>query len=215
MTTRILIADDHKIISESLVPILNTQQGIKVIGVVTNGREAVEKTLQQKPDIVIMDISMPVLNGIEATREIIAKQPDARIIILSMHDDRRYIIGALEAGASGYLTKGCSLKELLAAIAAVKEHKKYFSPDIHSILNSGVYGSETSPASSSSLTVREREVLQQLAEGQSIKEIAFLLNLSIKTVHTHRASIMNKLKIKNTASLIKYAIQEGITSVNS
>lgn len=215
MVIKVLIADDHKIISESLVPILNAQPDIEVIEFVHDGRAAVEKTLQHRPDIVIMDIAMPELSGIEATREIIEKYPEAKIIILSMHDDRRYVVGALEAGALGYLTKGCSLKELFAAIYAVKDNKRYLSPEISSIIitSSGVKTPDNAPSLVNTLTAREKEVLKLLAEGHSIKEISFKLNLSVKTIHAHRANIMQKLNITNTPSLVKYAIREGIISI--
>jgi DNA-binding NarL/FixJ family response regulator len=215
MTIRLLIADDHQVISESLTPALNSQPGIAVVAEVNNGRAAVAMAKKLKPDIVIMDIAMPELNGIEATRQIIAQSPAAKIIILSMHADRRYVIEALEAGASGYLTKSCSLRELAAAIRTVYENKKYLSPEVSSIVIEKSLGrfKENTPAASTALTKREREVLQLLAEGKTIKEAAFELAVSIKTIHTHRAKIMQKLKINNIASLIKYAIQEGLISL--
>lgn len=215
MTIRLLIADDHQVISESLTPALNSQKGIAVVAEVNNGRAAVAMTKKLKPDIVIMDIAMPELNGIEATRQIIAQSPAAKVIILSMHADRRYVMGALEAGASGYVTKSCSLKELAAAIRTVYKNKKYLSPEVSSIViekSLSVLKEKFSP-SAAVLTKRESEVLQLLAEGRTVKESAFELKVSIKTVHTHRAKIMKKLKINNTASLIKYAIQEGLISL--
>jgi DNA-binding NarL/FixJ family response regulator len=217
MTIRLLIADDHQVISESLTPALNSQTGITVVAEVNNGRAAVAMTKKLKPDIVIMDIAMPELNGIEATRQIIAQSPAAKVIILSMHADRRYVIGALEAGASGYVTKSCSLKELVAAIRTVYENKKYLSPEVSSIVIEKSLGrfKENTPASSTALTKREREVLQLLAEGKTVKEIAFDLTVSIKTVHTHRTKVMKKLKVNNISSLIKYAIQEGLISLNT
>jgi len=216
MTIRLIIADDHQVISESLTPMLNSQPGIEVIAEVNNGRAAVETALQLRPDIVIMDIAMPELNGIEATRQIVAHCPEVKVIMLSMHADRRYVIGALEAGAAGYVTKSCSLKELAAAIRNVYENKKYLSPEVSSIvIEKSLNGLKERSVPSAALTKREREVLQLLAEGKTMKESAFDLKVSIKTVHTHRAKIMQKLKINNIASLIKYAIKEGLISLTT
>jgi two-component system, NarL family, response regulator NreC len=217
MPIKLLIADDHQVISESLTPMLNSQPDIEVIAEVNNGRAAVETAIQLRPDIVIMDIAMPELNGIEATRQIIAQFPEVKVIILSMHADRRYVIGALEAGAAGYLTKSCSFKELVVAVKNIYENKKYLSPEISSIVIEKSLGrfKENISTVAATLTKREREVLQLLAEGKTIKESAFELKVSIKTVHTHRTKIMQKLKINNMASLIKYALQEGLISLTS
>lgn len=215
MTIRIIIADDHQVILESLTPMLNSQPGIEVIAEVNNGRAAVETALQLRPDIVIMDIGMPELNGIEATRQIVAQCPEVKVIILSMHADRRYVIGALEAGAAGYVTKSCSLKELAAAIRNVYENKKYLSPEVSSIvIEKSLNGLKERSVPASALTKREREVLQLLAEGKPIKEIAFKLKVSIKTIYTHREKVMQKLKIDNIAGVIKYAIQAGLISIH-
>lgn len=217
MSIKILLADDHRIIHDSLTPLLDKQTDIEVVGVADNGRKAVKLTQELKPDLVIMDISMPDLNGMEATRQIIAQCPRVKIIALSMNTDKRYVKGMLKAGASGYLTKGCSFEELANAIRLVAAGKKYISPEISSIVIDEYLISPSARGSSDSseLTMREREVLQLLAEGKKVKEIADTLFVSMKTVHVHRKHIMEKLDINNIAGLIKYAIKEGLTTVES
>jgi len=218
MSIRILLADDHRIVHDSLKPLLDKQADMEVVAVAENGRTAVKLTQDMKPDVVIIDITMPDLNGIEATHQIIAQCPKTKVIVLSMHADRRYVTGVLNAGASGYLTKSCSFDELVSAIQIVAANKKYLSPEI-----SGIVIEESlapSPASDSSvssiLTMREREVLQLLVEGKTVKQIADdHLYLSIKTVHTHRQKIMEKLNIYNIAELTKFAIREGLISLEN
>ncbi len=217
MTIKIIIADDHRIIHDSLNTLLDKQTDIEVVGVADNGRKAVELTQELKPDVVIMDISMPDLNGMEATRQIITQCPGVKIIALSMNTDKRYVKGMLKAGASGYLTKGCSFEELTDSIRIVAAGKKYLSPEISEIVidESLVSSSVKGVSDSSELTMREREVLQLLAEGKKVKEIADTLFLSMKTVHVHRKHIMKKLDIHSIAELTKYAIKEGLTTVES
>jgi DNA-binding NarL/FixJ family response regulator len=216
MSIKIIIADDHKLVSTSLIPLLNSQPGMQVVAEVGSGKKAVDLAATLKPDVFIMDIGMAELNGIEATRQIVAKHPRIKIIILTMHADRRYITEALKAGASGYLTKGCSFEELVTAIRAVSENKKYLSPEISEVIIQKSLddfqdsGATVSPV----LTKREREVLQLLAEGKTIKEIAFKCNVSIKTIYTHREKVMQKLKIDNGAGVIKYSIQSGLISIH-
>jgi len=190
---------------------------MKVVASVENGRMAVKLAQKLKPDVVIMDITMPDLNGIEATRQIIAQCPGVKIIALSMNSDRRYVTGILNAGASGYLTKSCSFEELVSAIRIVAANKTYLSPEISSIVieESLVQSSMANSSVSSILTMREREVLQLLAEGKTVKQIAQKLYLSIKTVHTHRQQIMKKLHIHSIAELTKYALREGLTSLKT
>ena len=217
MSIKILLADDHKIVSECLKPLLNKQPDMKVVGEAENGRMAVKLTQQLNPDVVIMDIAMPDLNGIEATRQIIARCPGVKIITLSMNSDKRYVTGVLNAGASGYLTKSCSFEELVSAIRVVAANKKYLSPDISGVVieESLVRSSTAKSKVTSILTMREREVLQLLAEGKTVKQIASQLYLSIKTVHTHRKQIMDKLNIHSIAELTKYALREGLTSLRT
>lgn len=215
MSIKILLADDHRIVSECLRPLLNKQPDMRVVGEAENGRMAVKLAQQLNPNVVIMDIAMPDLNGIEATRQIIARCPGVKIITLSMNSDKRYVTGVLNAGASGYLTKSCSFEELVGAIRVVAANKKYLSPDISGIVieESLVRSSTAKSKVPSILTMREREVLQLLAEGKTVKQIASQLYLSIKTVHTHRKQIMDKLNIHSIAELTKYALREGLTSL--
>ena len=215
MSIKILLADDHKIVSDCLEPLLNKQPDMRVVGEAENGRMAVKLAQQLNPNVVIMDIAMPDLNGIEATRQIIARCPGVKIITLSMNSDKRYVTGVLNAGASGYLTKSCSFEELVSAIRVVAANKKYLSPDISGIVieESLVRSSTAKSKVFSNLTMREREVLQLLAEGKTVKQIASQLYLSIKTCHTHRKQIMDKLNIHSIAELTKYALREGLTSL--
>ena len=217
MSIKILLADDHKIVSDCLKPLINKQPDMKVVGEAENGRRVVALAKKLNPNVVIMDIAMPDLNGVEATRQIVAKCPGVKVITLSMNSDRRYVKGMLRAGASGYLTKSCSLEELMSAIRIVVANKKYLSPDISGVVisESLAQSSTDKPSASSILTMREREVLQLLAEGKTVKHIASQLYLSIRTVHTHRTKIMKKLNIESVAELTKYALREGMTSLKT
>ncbi|MCK5186913.1 MAG: response regulator transcription factor, partial [Deltaproteobacteria bacterium] len=186
MSIKILLADDHKIVSDCLKPLINKQPDMMVVGEAENGRMVVALAQKLNPNVVIMDISMPDLNGIEATRQIIAKCPGVRIITLSMNSDRRYVTGMLNAGASGYLTKSCSFEELIRAVRAVAANKTYLSPDISDIVIKESLSRPSTEKSSvfSTLTMRECEVLQMLAEGKTVKQIAVKLCLGIKTIYT-------------------------------
>lgn len=217
MTIQILLADDHKITRDGLKALLENQKNMAVVGEAENGRKAVRLALELKPDVIVMDINMPELNGIEATRQIISELPEAKIIALSMYSDKRYVVGMLKAGVSGYLLKNCAFDELVSAISAVVNNQNYMSPkiadtvmkDYANILES----SDTSPASL--LTAREREVLQLIAEGLKTKDIATRIHVSIKTVETHRQQIMRKLNAKSVAELTKIALREGLTSLDT
>ncbi len=217
MGIRILLVDDHKIIHESLEPLLDKQPGMEVVATAENGRKAVQMIQELRPDVVIMDISMPDLNGIDATHQIIAQHPETKVIVLSMHADRQYVTAILNAGASGYLTKNCSSDELVSAIKIVAANKKYLSPEISVfVIEESISPPPTSDSSVFSiLTMREREVLQLLVEGNTVKQIADHLHMSIKTVHAHRQKIMEKLNLYNIAELTKYAIREGLISIES
>jgi DNA-binding NarL/FixJ family response regulator len=217
MTVRILLADDHKIVRDGLRALLENQPGVAVVAEADNGRATVSLTRDLLPDLVIMDIGMPDLNGIDATRQIVSEFPGVRVIALSMHSDRRFVVQMFRAGASGYLLKDCAFEELARAVRAVLKNQIYLSPavagpvmeDYIQHLASAVKGE------SCALSPREREVLQLLAEGKSTREMASLLCVSVKTVETHRQQIMGKLNIHNVAELIKYAIREGLTSLES
>jgi len=216
MSIRILIADDHKIVRDGLRVLIEQQFGMKVIGDAENGNSAVRMAEELKPDIIIMDISMPNLNGIEATRQIITNIPKTKIIILSMHSEKRFIERVLRAGASGYLRKECAFEELRNAIETVITGDVYLSPEISNIVVSEylLQISKNNSSPFATLTPREREVLQLLAEGKSTKQIASILFVSVKTIETHRRQLMKKLKIRTIAGLTKYAIREGFTSLD-
>ena len=216
MSIRVLIADDHKIMLAGLRSLLEKQTDFEVIGEADNGRKAVQMAQEKKPDVVVMDVSMPDLNGIEATKQIIESLPETRVIALSMHSDKRFVMGMLRAGASGYLLKDCASQELANAIVQVAEGKKYLSPEITGVvINDFLLGdsSEDVAIAASQLSPREREVLQLIAEGWSTKQIASHLYVSIKTIETHRRQIMKKLDLHSIADLTKYAIREGLTSI--
>jgi DNA-binding NarL/FixJ family response regulator len=215
MKTKILIADDHRLFRDGLKALLEKQADMQVVGETADGIVTVQAAQEKKPDIVLMDISMPELNGIEATRQIIESRPDTRVIMLSMHSDQRYIAECLKAGAVGYILKDCPTEELLTAIRAVASKQVYLSRKIteslvRDYINLNKGGSNLVFAV---LSPREREVLQLLAEGKSTKQIAEKLNVSVKTIETHRKQIMDKLDMHSIAELTKYAIREGLTSL--
>jgi DNA-binding NarL/FixJ family response regulator len=213
MPTRILLVDDHEIFLEGLRGLLDKQRDMEVVGEARDGRAAVAAAREVVPDVVVMDITMPGLNGIEATRMIVAELPATRVVALSMHSTRRFMAEVLKAGASGYLLKESAVAELLLAIRTVTAGRAYLSPRItDAVVDDYVrhVPSERSVAFSS-LTPREREVLQLVAEGKSTKEIAALLHVSIKTVEAHRAQVMDKLRIHSVAGLTKFAVNEGLT----
>ena len=216
MATRVLLADDHKIMRDGLHALLDAQPDIEVVAEAENGRKAVQLALEKKPDVIIMDISMPDLNGIEATRQIVSAMPDAKVIALSMHSDKRFVVGMFRVGASGYLLKDCASQELTHAISVVVDNQTYLSPEIAGVMIEDYMNRFPSNDSSVSsvLSAREREVLQLIAEGWPTRKIASHLYVSIKTVETHRRQIMKKLDIHSVADLTKYAIREGITSID-
>ncbi len=219
MTIRILIADDHKIVCDGLKALLEAQPEMEIVAQAANGREAVKLANKQKPDMVIMDVAMPDLNGLEAVRQILSAHPHMKVIALSMHSDRRYVTGMLSAGASGYILKQCAFEELVRAIHIVRSNQVYLSPAIAGIVVKELAQAKTSrsrqsPSAVQSLTPREREVLQLISEGHSARDIAQRLHLSVKTIETHRRQMMEKLGIHSVADLTKFAIREGLTSLD-
>ena len=214
--TRVLLAEDHTIVRKGLRSLLDKETGIEVVGEAEDGREAIVKAEELHPDVVVMDIAMPGLNGLEATRQIKKRFPDMKIIILTMHANEEYILQSLKAGASGYLVKKSAPAELISAINAVHKGNSFLSPSIsRTVIDEYIRRSKEISEGEEGfeqLTVREREVLQLIAEGRKTREIAELLYISIKTVETHRAHIMNKLDIHSTAELTRYAIRKGIIS---
>ncbi len=217
MSLRILLADDHRIMREGLRSLLEKQPGMEVIAEAANGRTTVRLSRELKPDVVVMDIAMPDLNGIEATRQIIAESPGVKVAALSMLADTKFVREMLGAGASGYLLKDAAFEELGNALRTVTNDQTYLSPKIADLVVKD-YLVKISTKDSSDLPVltnREREVIQLLAEGKTTKQISSLLYVSVKTVETHRKKIMDKLGINSMAELTKYAIREGLTSLDS
>jgi DNA-binding NarL/FixJ family response regulator len=212
---KIILADDHQIVRHGLRSLLSAEPDMQVVGEADNGRAVVKLVQEKSPQIVIMDISMPDLNGIEATRQILAENPGIKIIALSMHSDSLFVLNMFKAGASGYLLKDCALEELVKAVRTVLSRKIYLSPGISDIvIKDFVIGWSPSESSAYSiLTTREREVLQLMAEGKSTNQIAESLCVSVKTVEAHRKQLMNKLDIHSVAELTKYAIRQGLTSL--
>jgi DNA-binding NarL/FixJ family response regulator len=213
---RVIIADDHKIIREGLRSLLERSGEFECVGEADDGRQAVMLATELRPDIVIMDIAMPNLNGIEATRQIKSELPEVEVVVLSMHATRNYVLQVLQAGASAYLLKDSAFEELSTALLAISRGGMYLSPAITKTAAlatlkggaSGGIGGQTEH-----LTKRELQVLQLIAEGKSTKDIAARLELSVKTVETHRKQIMDKLEIRSIAGLTKYCIREGLTSL--
>jgi DNA-binding NarL/FixJ family response regulator len=212
---RIVLADDHVMFRQGIKNIVEGEKGLEVVGETGDGLKLLELLKEATPDMVILDISMPSLRGLEATREIKMISPEVKVLILTMHRDKEYVYYAISAGAEGYLLKEDADTELFAAIEKIRSGDYYISPLLsgeltHELILTHHKGQLTSP--SESLTVREREVLKLIAEGITNKEIADLLFISVRTVEHHRANIMRKLNIKQTANLVKYAIRKGYTS---
>jgi DNA-binding NarL/FixJ family response regulator len=214
MSIKVLLADDHKIVREGLRALLEKETLIQVVGEADNGRAAVQLVEDLLPDVVIMDVSMPDLNGIEAAHQIKNKAPSTKVIGLSVHSDRRLVADMFRAGASGYLLKDCAFDELYTSIRAVMDNRVYISPSVAAIVIQDYVNriEEDVQRGSPELTSREKEVLQLIAEGKSTKEIALKLNVSVKTVETHRQQIMRKTGTHSIAGLTKYALRQGLTS---
>lgn len=217
MTIQVILADDHAILRDGLRAILESQPDIKVVGDAEDGRQALALAQKTKPDIILMDIAMPQLNGIDAAEQILALQPDIRIIMLSMHSTSEYIQRAFRAGAKGYLLKDSAGQEVVQAVHKVFEGHFYISQKISDTIFELMFTFPPKTNSISSLdklSIREREVLQLATEGKTSSEIAEILNLSPKSIDTYRSRIMQKLEIRDFASLVKYAIQHGIISLD-
>jgi DNA-binding NarL/FixJ family response regulator len=209
--TTIVVADDHKIVREGLVRLLEEREDFTVIGEASDGEEAVQMVLERQPDVVIMDIWMPRLGGIDATRRIGKKGSNAKILVLSMHESRSYVEEVLRAGASGYIVKNAAPADLLQAIDAVCAGASYLSPSItQQVVDAIARPGDSSPTGVSALTDREREVLQLIAEGLSSKEIASMLGVSLKTIDSHRSNLMEKLDIHKVSGLVRFAIRVGL-----
>jgi DNA-binding NarL/FixJ family response regulator len=218
-TTKILIVDDHEVVRDGLKNILTSLDNISIAGEAGNGEDAVKMYTSLKPDIVIMDISMPGMNGIEATRVIKEKDPDARILILTMHDNQEYLNQIIRSGAKGFILKNTDKEELLEAVRTVSSGENFFSKDISKLIIDNYIRTAKDTEKNDGykevpLTKREIEILKLIASGYSNQEIANILYISYNTVDTHRKNIMHKLSIKNTAGLVRYAIEKGLISLN-
>lgn len=210
---RLLLADDHSLVIEGIRRIL--EDHCDVVGAVEDGRALVEAAETLRPEIVLLDISMPLLNGIDAARRLKQQHPEIKIIFVTMHADRAYVNEAFKAGASGYLLKRSAGTELLQAIESVLGGNSYVTPLIaKDLIQAAVHGTGGVPPARDVLTPRQREVLQLVAEGHSVKEIASLLSISPKTVEFHKSQIMDQLDLRTTAELTKYAITHGLTSTS-
>ncbi len=216
MHHRILIADDHRLFRDGLKSILVRERDIDIVGEASDGVETLNKALELKPDYVLLDVSMPKLNGIEAARRIMESIPRTRIIMVTMHDDLRYIVESLRVGVAGYILKESATDELLQAIRSARcGSMPYLSRSIREIVMQD-YLQRLNESPESAFTVlsgREREVLQGLAEGLNVKEIASRLDISVKTIESHRKNIMDKLNMHTIAELTKYAVKEGLTNL--
>jgi two-component system response regulator NreC len=212
---RILLADDHIVMRTGLRALLERQPNLEVVGESENGRETVALAAALRPDVVVMDVGMPVLNGIEATQTIVTQNPTVAVVILSMHADESYVMRALKSGARGYLLKDSAAADLIGAIQAISQGKSFFSPKVSRILAEDyvrVLKQKGAVDTYDLLTSREREILQLLAEGKTNKDVATALNISPYTVETHRSHILQKLNLHNSAELVLYAVRKGIIS---
>jgi DNA-binding NarL/FixJ family response regulator len=212
MAIRVLIADDHGVVAEGLRYVVEAQPDMEVIACVQDSREAVRLALESRPDVVLIDQAMPQLNGTEATHLIRERSPGIHVIVLSMYSNRAHVVGALRAGASGYVVKKSAAKEVVDAIRAVHDGRRYLSKEVADVVIDQVAHSTKNPLEL--LSSRERQVLQMLAEGHSVANIAATLSLSPKSVETYRGRMMEKLDIRDVAGLVRFAIQHGITSLD-
>ena len=208
MVVRILLADDHVIVRRGLRALLETQPDLVVCAEAGDGRDAVDLATQHKPDIAVLDVSLPILNGIEATRQIRRTSPTTEILVFTMHDSDELISEVLHAGARGYLLKSEADDEIINAIKTLARHRPFFSSQVSEALLDKF--NSAAPSQANRLTTREREIVQLIAEGNSNKKIAMLLDISVKTVETHRSAAMRKLTIRSTAELVRYAVRNKL-----
>ena len=216
MIIKVMLVDDHRMVSEALSALLSKETDLEVVAIADNGREAVRMARETNPDVIVMDLAMPEMNGLEACRNIVEETPACKVIALSMHSDRRYVVEALKSGARGYILKESAFVALAGAIRGVTEDNGYLDPKITGIIMKDYIQQKNDPSATceqTPLSSREREVLQLIAEGKNTKEIAFTLDISAKTVETHRRQIMQKLKLGSIAEMTRYAIREGVSSL--
>ncbi len=214
-TIRVLLADDHPIVRKGLAEVLSRQPHLTVVGEAEDGRQAVQKARELRPDLVLMDIDMPNMNGFTAAETLRAEQPRTRVILVSMYNNPEYVRRIMQAGARGYVLKSSPLEELLQAVELVQSGEVFFSPAVARLALNQFVRPVTEDAQQNSLTNREREVLTAIAEGLSNKEIACRLNVGVRTVETHRERVMRKLNIHSVAGLTRYAIARGLVAIPS
>jgi DNA-binding NarL/FixJ family response regulator len=219
MKLRILVADDHEIVRRGLCSLLQKHEGWEICGEAGDGRDAVEKAKQLKPDVVILDVGMPNLNGLDATRQLMQHDPNFKVIVLTITDSDQVIREALDSGARGFVLKSDAARDLVSAVEALQHKRMFFTPRVNDLVLAGFLDkghaiSRNEPPSLPTLTAREREITQLLAEGKSSKEVASLLNLSTKTVETHRSNIMRKLSFHSIRDLVVYAIKNNIIQID-
>ena len=224
MKTRLLIADDHSVVRDGIRTVLKSSPEFRIVAEAEDGEEAVELARQHRPDVVIMDISMPKLNGVEATAILKKQNPDIKVVILTVHEEEEYVYQILRAGANGYILKSAGKKEIFEAIRSAMSGERFFSPGISRIIIESFIkrareaGAEPAPMTAppaTQLTKRETEVLQYIAQGFTNRKIAETLFLSVRTINTHRTNLMQKLNIHDTARLVRYAIETGLVRLNS
>src|SRR5580692_8449665 len=218
MKLRILIADDHEVVRRGLAALLQSHEGWEICGDAKDGREAVEKAKLLKPDVVILDVGMPNLNGLAATRQLLQENPQQKVIVLTITDSDQVIREALDAGARGFVLKSDAARDLVTAVEALQRNRMFFTPRVNDMVLAGFLDTGHKPSNGEvpklpTLTPREREVIQLLAEGKSSKEVATVLNLSTKTAETHRSNIMRKLDIHSIRDLVVYAVKNDIIQV--
>jgi DNA-binding NarL/FixJ family response regulator len=213
MTIRVLIADDHKVVADGLAHLLRAHEGIEVVGTARSGREAVRRVADLDPDVVLMDSNMADLNGIEATRQLRERGARAHVIMLSVHAEPPHVVRALRAGATGYVPKSSAGTDVIQAIEAVIAGKRYLHPSIAQEVLDQLVEKEAAEDPLARLSSRERQVLQLIAEGKGASEIAAALSLSVRTVETYRARMLEKLEIHDVPALVKFAIRHGLTSL--
>ncbi|MFC1902640.1 response regulator [Chloroflexota bacterium] len=212
---RILLVDDHTIMRDGIRALVSLDDSIEIVGEASEGKEAIQKVQELKPDLVVMDIAMPGMDGLEATRRITKKNPRVKILVLTQHDNREYILSTIKAGAAGYVPKRALGSELISAIRAVHEGQSFLYPSAAAALIEDYRQQAEEEEPYGRLTPREREILKLIAEGPTSREIADILFISLKTVHGHRTHIMEKLDLHNRTELIKYAMRKGLVSINT
>jgi len=213
--TKILVVDDHAMMRDGIRALLGLYDDIEIVGEASEGKEAIEKACELDPDVVIMDIAMPGMDGLEATRRITKKNPKTRVLILTQHENREYILSAVKAGTAGFIPKKALGSELVSAIRAVRKGESFLYPSATAALIGHYRGKDEADEPYERLTAREREILKLIADGHTSREITNILFISLKTVLTHRTKMMEKLDLHNRTELIKYALRKGLVDVNT